>query len=300
MHSRLHSWVNPLADIALRLFSIFGTGYSGSRYATAPIQVTKKKGDGVVYIVGAGPGDAELLTLKAYRLLQEADVVLFDWLVDKSVLDCIGRHCTREFVGKRCGQHSMPQENICERLVALAQQGLNVVRLKGGDPAVFARTSEETTALHNAGIQFAIVPGITAASGASAYTGIPLTDRRFAQSVRFMTAQFKDPQKEADWHAIAQSSKRETTVIYMGLKRLKMMASRLESAGVDLSLPVAVIDNACCNQQQVIVGTVSDIFEQVVAAAIAGPALVIIGQVVAARQPVTAELLHHTYEKIAI
>merc|ERR1712000_287922 len=153
-----------------------------------------------------------------------------------------------------CGKHSVPQEMICQRLVELGLEGKRVVRLKGGDPAIFARTSEETDALHQAGIPFAIVPGITAASGASAYTGIPLTDRRFAQSVRFMTAQFKDPAKEADWQAIAQSSARETTVVYMRLKRL--------------ALPVAVIENACCNHQQVIVGSISDIYQRVVDAAI--------------------------------
>lgn len=260
----------------------------------------KRGHKGEVFIVGAGPGDAELLTLKAYRLLQEADVVLFDWLVDQSVLDCIPRGVAREFVGKRCGRHSVPQDKICERLVELGLQGKRVVRLKGGDPAIFARTSEETNALHQAGIAFAIVPGITAASGASAYTGIPLTDRRFAQSVRFMTAQFKDPAKEADWQAIANSSARETTVVYMGLKRLALLSQRLTEAGVDTTLPVAVIENACCNQQQVIVGNISDIYQRAVDAAIEGPALVVIGHVVSARQPITVNLLDHVHEHCAI
>ncbi|NVK57228.1 MAG: uroporphyrinogen-III C-methyltransferase [Alteromonadaceae bacterium] len=255
---------------------------------------------GEVFIVGAGPGDAELLTVKAYRLLQSADIVLFDWLVDQSVLDCIPRHVSKEFVGKRCGKHSMPQEMICQRLVELGLSGKRVVRLKGGDPAIFARTSEETAALHAAGIPFAIVPGITAASGASAYTGIPLTDRRFAQSVKFMTAQFKNPQKEADWASIASSVQRETTVVYMGLKRLQQLSERLLAEGVDTQLPVAVIENACCNQQKVVAGTVSNIYQHVADAAITGPALVIIGQVVTARQPISVDLLHQSYAKNAL
>jgi len=212
--------------------------------------------------------------------VQTADVVLFDWLVSQSVLDCIPRHISKEFVGKRCGKHSMPQTLICQRLVELGLEGKRVVRLKGGDPAIFARTSEETMALHNAGIKFAIVPGITAASGASAYTGIPLTDRRFAQSVKFMTAQFQNPEKQADWAAIASSAKHETTVIYMGLKRLQQLSEKLINEGIDSAMPVAVIENACCPEQQVVTGTIATIYQRVLDAVVAGPALVIIGEVV--------------------
>ncbi|WP_296049842.1 uroporphyrinogen-III C-methyltransferase [uncultured Alteromonas sp.] len=298
MNMRFNTLMMPLmlkvSRMGAALFGDHGDSIVGGKTAQ------RRRKNGEVFIVGAGPGDAELLTLKAFRLLQQADVVLFDWLVDQSVLDCIPRHVAREFVGKRCGKHSVPQEEICQRLVELGLQGKRVVRLKGGDPAIFARTSEETDALYQAGIPFAIVPGITAASGASAYTGIPLTDRRFAQSVRFMTAQFKDPAKEADWQAIAASSERETTVVYMGLKRLALLSQRLTEAGVDANLPVAVIENACCNQQQVIVGNVGDIYQRVLDAAIEGPALTVIGHVVSARQPITADLLHHTYEQRAI
>ena len=238
MNMRFNTLVMPFMLRVSRL-GTFLRGNNGSELSGADQKQSTRGGVGEVFIVGAGPGDAELLTLKAYRLLQEADVVLFDWLVDQSVLDCIPRHVAREFVGKRCGKHSVPQDKICERLVELGLQGKRVVRLKGGDPAIFARTCEETDALHQAGIPFAIVPGITAASGASAYTGIPLTDRRFAQSVRFMTAQFQNPAKEADWQAIAASSERETTVVYMGLKRLALLSQRLTEAGVDANLPVA-------------------------------------------------------------
>lgn len=246
---------------------------------------------GKVFIVGAGPGDAELLTVKAYRLLQSADVVLFDWLVDASVLAIIPRNVKTEFVGKRSGKHSMPQDQICQRLVELASQGLNVVRLKGGDPAIFARTCEETEALHQHNIPFAIVPGITAASGASAYTGIPLTDRRCAQSVRFMTAHLQDPKKEPDWAAFASSMQKETVIMYMGLKRLGLITQRLQSAGVSIDLPVAVVENACCPHQRVISATLSTIADAVTSASLEGPALLIFGEVVKHRQHVTPELL---------
>lgn len=268
------------------------SGFTASRNGAAKT--------GEVFIVGAGPGDAELLTVKAYRLLQTADIVLFDWLVDQSVLDCIPRHIEKVFVGKRCGKHSVPQHEICARMVELGLAGKRVVRLKGGDPAVFARTCEETDALTKANIPFAIVPGITAASGASAYTGIPLTDRSVAQSVRLMTAQFQNPEKEADWASIARNAERETTVIYMGFSRLALLCQRLQENGVDANMPVAVIENACCNQQQVIAATISDIVQHVAQANMTGPALVVIGHVVNARQSVSLELLNQSYEKLAI
>ncbi|AXR07015.1 uroporphyrinogen-III C-methyltransferase [Salinimonas sediminis] len=246
---------------------------------------------GKVYIVGAGPGDAELLTVKAVRLLQSADVVLFDWLVDKSVLALIPRHVKQEFVGKRCGRHSATQNEICQRLVALASAGKTIVRLKGGDPAVFARTCEETTALYRANIPFAIVPGITAASGASAYTGIPLTDRRCAQSVRLMTAHLQDPDASPDYRAMANNLASETVVMYMGLKRLPIITQQLQAQGVATGLPVAVIENACCHNQQVIIGTLATIADLVAARTLKGPALLMFGEVVNYRQHVTPALL---------
>lgn len=246
---------------------------------------------GQVFIVGAGPGDAELLTIKAWKCLQQADVVLFDWLVDKSVIAEIPRHVKTEFVGKRSGRHSMLQQDICSRLVDLASSGLNVVRLKGGDPAVFARTTEETMALQQANIPFAIVPGITAASGASAYTGIPLTERNCAQSVTLSTAHFKDPEKMPDWQSLAKATQSQTVVMYMGLSRLKDIAEHLSAAGVKSDFPVAVIENACCPNQQVITASVCDIAEKVNNAKLTGPALLIFGEVVKSRQQVATQLL---------
>lgn len=249
------------------------------------------KQQGQVYIIGAGPGDAELLTIKAWKCLQQADVVLFDWLVDKSVIAEIPRHVKTEFVGKRAGKHSMHQDDICKRVVELAASGLNVVRLKGGDPAIFARTCEETQALEAAGIPFAIVPGITAASGASAYTGILLTERDCAQSVTFTTASFKDQDKMPDWQALAETMQRQTVVVYMGLSRLKRISDELMAAGIRETLPVAVIENACTPNQQVITSTVSSIAESVSAANLQGPALLIFGEVVKSRQQVSPALL---------
>lgn len=290
---RLQAVTTSLLQTVWRVPGVFRYRSHPLSGVTAPTSVNTVP-LGQVFIVGAGPGDAELLTRKAYRLLQQADVVLFDWLVDESVLACIPRHVTKEFVGKRCGKHSVAQQDICARLVQLADAGKNVVRLKGGDPAVFARTCEETDALDAAGIPFAIVPGITAASGASAYTGIPLTDRRSAQSLKLMTAQFQDPNKEADWAAIAAQAEQQTTVVYMGLKRLGQLSQRLLEEGIDRAMPVAVIENACCTNQRLITSTVTDIAEEVTKAEIQGPALVIIGKVVAARQHVCVDLLQGT------
>ncbi|WP_421132996.1 uroporphyrinogen-III C-methyltransferase [Alteromonas sp. A079] len=300
MNARLHAFSGALHSALFRIQSAFINRDTGIDTSTPSASQSNRKHRGEVFIVGAGPGDAELLTLKAHRLLQTADVVMFDWLVSQSVLDCIPRHISKEFVGKRCGKHSMPQTMICQRLVELGLEGKRVVRLKGGDPAIFARTSEETMALHSAGIKFAIVPGITAASGASAYTGIPLTDRRFAQSVKFMTAQFQNPEKQADWAAIANSVKHETTVVYMGLKRLQQLSEKLINEGIDSAMPVAVIENACCSQQRVVAGTIKSIFKCVAEAEFTGPALVIIGHVVTARQPVALELISQSHAKSTV
>ena len=295
---RLQSVTSAFAQHLLRLQASLREQRGGTLLA-AGANTRAGEHQGEVFIVGAGPGDAELLTRKAYRLLQEADVVLFDWLVDESVLACIPRHVSKEFVGKRCGKHSVPQDQICSRLVRLAQEGKRVVRLKGGDPAVFARTCEETQALEAAAIPFAIVPGITAASGASAYTGIPLTDRRSAQALTMMTAQFQDPSKEADWGAIARQASHHTTVVYMGLKRLEQLSQRLLAHGISNDMPVAVIENACCRNQKVIIATVTDIVERVDEADVQGPALVIIGKVVSARQHVNLSLLQEAQPVIA-
>ncbi len=267
-------------------------GTFGRRRAGRPAQLGDScSSSAPVFIVGAGPGDAELLTLKAVRLLQQADVVLFDWLVHESVLELIPRHVKTLFVGKRSGRHSISQQAICERMCRLARSGKRVVRLKGGDPALFARSSEETSALTAAGIPFAIVPGITAASGASAYTGIPLTLRDCARGVHLLTARFKDPDQAPDWDRIALAVERETVVFYMGARRIKQIADCLQQAGVRASLPVALIENACCDTQRLWVSTVADIAGLVKGECLSGPALLVLGDVVMHRQQVAPTLL---------
>lgn len=255
---------------------------------------------GRVYIVGAGPGDAELLTIKAFKAIQAADIVLFDWLVDESVLSLIPKGVKTEFVGKRSGRHSVPQAAICDRMVELALQGKVVVRLKGGDPAIFARTLEETQALSAHQIPFAIIPGITTASGMSAYTGIPLTQRGVARSVRFATGHLQHKDDHIDWHNEAKYLDHETLVVYMGVKKLPDICQQLSEAGVKASLPVALVENACCRHQRVITGDLGCITDLVRHANISGPALLIFGEVVESRQGVNLSLLQQVGHVSAI
>jgi uroporphyrin-III C-methyltransferase len=257
---------------------------------------------GHVYLVGAGPGDAELLTLKAYRLIQQADVVMYDWLVDSEIINMIPKHVERVFVGKKCGRHSMQQGDICQLMAEVALAGKNIVRLKGGDPAIFARAAEECDILTQYQIEFAIVPGITAASGASAYAGIPLTHRDCAQSVRFVTAHLKSVKDEPNWPALvvgANASHGETLVFYMGLKRIATIMQRLETHGLAKNTPVAVIDQASTTKQQICIGQLDTISDKVLAANFQGPAITIVGQVVNKRQNINLALLSKEGLKIA-
>ncbi len=247
----------------------------------------KKEGIGRVVLVGAGPGDPDLLTIKAVKALAQADVVLFDWLVSKDILDLIPKHTKIEFVGKRAGRHSVPQAKICDRMVELALAGNRVVRLKGGDPAIFARTAEETDALKTNNISFSIVPGITAASGASAASGIPLTHRNCADSLRFVTATMKSAEQQPRWDNLVQSLSHQTLVFYMGLGRLNMISEQLIAHGASSDTPIALIDNATSPEQIVVEGSLSNICEQAGRAALAGPAVIIVGEVVSKRANVT-------------
>ncbi|WDE05751.1 uroporphyrinogen-III C-methyltransferase [Thalassomonas viridans] len=248
-----------------------------------------KQRRGCVYLIGAGTGDVELLTIKAYRLLQQADIVLYDWLANKEILASLPAETETVFVGKRTGNHSMPQEKICQQLIAHARQGKRVVRLKGGDPSIFGRLHEETRALANHGIPFAIVPGITAASGCAAYSGIQLTERDSSQSVRFITARFKDPADQPDWQNLAAS--RDTLVFYMGLNRILEIAGQLISHGMDPRLPMAVIDQGTTAGQQVCCSRLDSIGQQPLWCTFTGPALIIVGEVVNKRQKVNLTLL---------
>lgn len=244
---------------------------------------------GQVIIVGAGPGDADLMTIKGLKALQNADVVLFDWLVSEDILRLIPQTTEKLFVGKRCGKHSMLQQDICDLVVQQAQMGKRVVRLKGGDPAIFARTLEETKRLAQHNIPFFIIPGITAASGASAYTGLSLTHRECAQSVRYVTASLQSIQDEPNWQQITNNCETETLVFYMGLSKLSLIAARLIEAGLNDDFPIAVIDNACTQKQQMVSGNLATIASHKTVQTFTGPALIVVGRVVEHYQAVTID-----------
>ncbi len=236
---------------------------------------------GKVYLVGAGPGDAELLTLKAARLLGQADVVVYDHLVGADVLALIGPEARRLYVGKERSHHSIPQEGINELLVRLAREGRNVVRLKGGDPFVFGRGGEELQVLAAEGIPFEVVPGITAACGVASYAGIPLTHRDYAQSCTFVTGHLKDGSCDLDWPALARP--RQTVVIYMGLSGLATICARLVEHGLPASWPAAVVAHGTLAEQQVVCATLGTLADAVAAAGLQSPALTIVGEVVGLR-----------------
>ncbi|QBY05640.1 uroporphyrinogen-III C-methyltransferase [Thalassotalea sp. HSM 43] len=242
-----------------------------------------------VYLIGAGAGDAELLTLKAYRILQSAEVILVDWLVNEDIYQYFPKQAEVLFVGKKCGQHSLKQDQICQLLLAKAQQGKRVVRLKGGDPSIFGRLAEETLILQQHNIDFAVVPGITAATACAAYSGIPLTHRDCAQSVRFVTASLKNKDQEANWRLLAHEQ--DTLVFYMGLNKVATISDRLIAHGMRDDMPIAIIDKGSLSEQQVVCSTLSNIATDMSKYSLAGPALIIVGEVVNKRQSVSLELL---------
>ena len=234
---------------------------------------------GDVTLVGAGPGDPELLTLKALRALQDADVILHDRLVPPGVLDLARRDATRVCVGKAAGSIGSTQEDINALLIELANQGKRVVRLKGGDPFVFGRGGEELQALAKARINFSVVPGITAALGAAAYAGIPLTHRDFAHSVTFVTGHAQDQGPEPDWRALAMPG--ATAVFYMGLARLDHIVERLLAHGAPATRPAGLIAQGTTANQRVITATLATIRGVSSEAGLESPALLVVGDVVA-------------------
>jgi len=252
---------------------------------------------GEVYLVGAGPGDPDLLTFRALHLIQRADVVLYDRLIGDPILNLVRRDAERIYVGKMAKNHTLPQEDISALMVRLAREGKRVLRLKGGDPFIFGRGGEEIEALAAEGIAFQVVPGITAASGCAAYAGIPLTHRDHAQSCIFVTGHGKDGQIDLDWKVLLQPN--QTVAIYMGLSHLEDLLKAFIERGADPAMPAAVIDNGTRADQTVVTGTLETLAGKASQSDLKGPALIIVGGVASLRDklkwyrpadPVSAEL----------
>jgi uroporphyrin-III C-methyltransferase / precorrin-2 dehydrogenase / sirohydrochlorin ferrochelatase len=236
---------------------------------------------GEVYLVGGGPGDPDLLTFRAMRLMQRADVVVYDRLVGSPILELVRRDAERVYVGKAMNKHEFSQEEISRLLVKLAREGKRVLRLKGGDPFMFGRGGEEIEMLASEGIPFQVVPGITAASGCACYAGIPLTHRDHAQACVFVTGHSKAGRLELDWATLLQP--RQTVAIYMGLAMLPDLTRDFIIHGADPSTPMAVVDNGTRNNQRVITGTIGTIADSVIAVGLKGPAIIFVGTVVTLR-----------------
>jgi uroporphyrin-III C-methyltransferase/precorrin-2 dehydrogenase/sirohydrochlorin ferrochelatase len=240
--------------------------------------ITQSSTGGRLYLVGGGPGDPELLTLRAVRLLEKAQVVVYDHLVSNAVLDYISAAAERIYAGKRRNEHTLRQEQINALLVKLVQEGKQVVRLKGGDPFIFGRGGEELQALAAHGLPFEVVPGVTAASGVSGYAGIPLTHRDYAQSCLFVTGHLKDGTADLDWPSLVRLH--QTVVIYMGLSGLRDICRQLICHGAASSLPIAVVQEGSIATQRTVIGTLENMADRVAQAGLQSPSLIIIGEVV--------------------
>lgn len=264
----------PAAELMMNGQEEAANSFIRNELASDQSQLTQ----GEVYLVGGGPGDPELLTLRALRLMQQADVVLYDRLVSDGVMELVRRDAERIYVGKRRSEHAMEQENINQLLVDLAKQGKRVLRLKGGDPFIFGRGGEEIELLAQHNISFQVVPGITAASGCAAYAGIPLTHRDYAQSVRFVTGHLKSDDTNLSWPELANPT--QTLVFYMGLVGLKEICESLIAHGRAADTPVALIEKGTTQEQRVLIADLMSIADVVAANDVHAPTLFIVGEVV--------------------
>jgi uroporphyrin-III C-methyltransferase len=233
---------------------------------------------GKVWLVGAGPGDPDLLTVKAARLIAQADALVFDHLVGEGIIDLARPDARRIYAGKQASRHTLPQEAINRLLVDLARQGLSVIRLKGGDPFIFGRGGEELETLAASGIPFEVVPGVTAAAGCAAYSGFPLTHRDHAQSVIFVTGHLRDGTINLDWPVLARP--RQTVVFYMGIGAAAEICRQMIDHGLPATTPAAVIRNGTLPSQQILLATLGTLPQRIAEIGITPPALIVVGSVV--------------------
>jgi uroporphyrin-III C-methyltransferase/precorrin-2 dehydrogenase/sirohydrochlorin ferrochelatase len=252
-------------------------------YALRPVQAAARTlAPGEVALVGTGPGDPELLTLRALRMIEQADVVLYDHLVSDAVMAFVPPRAERVYVGKQCSNHAMRQDAINALMVDLARLGKRVVRLKGGDPFIFGRGGEEIETLAQQGVAFQVVPGITAAAGVAAYAGIPLTHRDHAHAVVLVTGHRKDDDVDLDWPALARSG--QTIVCYMGSRGLARFCERLVVHGLAASTPAAIVSHGTRPTQRVVAGTLATLPSLAAHAALEPPTLIVVGDVVRLRE----------------
>ncbi len=281
LEQRRDFWERML-DGPLTQLATSGRNEAAEKFIEEALHAPVVAKQGEVWLIGTGPGDPDLLTLKALRLLQQADVLVYDRLVPESIINLARREAERIDVGKSMGRHTLPQNDINQLLVDLARQGKRVARLKGGDPFIFGRGGEELECAAAAGVPCQVVPGITAASGCAAYSGIPLTHRDCAQSVRFVTGHTKEEGCEIDWRALVAEG--QTLVFYMGLANVDHICAQLQAYGMPADMPAAVVERGTLPDQRVFTSTLASLPSSIRGERLSSPSLIIVGRVVELRQ----------------